>query len=259
MKIASTPSLFIFAALLCEVKPLIQQQQLTKYPGKHPFGIYANQQRVVVITGIGKVAMAGAVGYALSLFSGDPQAILLNIGIAGHRRHPLGSLFLADKIIDKDSGKSFYPQLPFKVSCQTAAIQTLSKPLTDYHEDYLCDMEASAFYEIAGKFSSNELIHSLKIVSDNAQSSPAQINEALVVDWLTQQLEAIEKVISALLKLVQHLPASDDSLLQLLTRQFHFTSSNTIKLKGLLQRWQVLNAPAEFDLQAFNAKNGKDL
>lgn len=254
-----SPSIFVFIALSCEAGPLIRNWRLKKHPHKHPFAIYTNDERVVVVTGIGKVAMAGAVGYTLSMFCDAQQPILLNLGIAGHRNHSLGALYLADKIIDNDTGKKFYPQLPFSIACETGTVATLATPVTDYAESCLYDMEAAAFYEMAVKFSSSELIQCLKIVSDNALSSIEAISENLVNEWISLHQDAIETLIERLVVGRRVLPDVNNEVYGQLTEQFHFTASNAVKLKNLLQRWQLLMSGHELSWKNAGAKNGKEL
>jgi adenosylhomocysteine nucleosidase len=254
-----SPSIFVFIALNCEARPLIRSRRLKKHPGKHPFAIYTGDERVVVVTGFGKVAMAGAVGYTLSMFPDAQQPLLLNLGIAGHSRHSLGSLYLADKIVDQDTGKKFYPQLPFAIACETATVATLAKPRAGYAEDYLYDMEAAAFYEMAVKFSSNELIHSLKIVSDNALSSLEAISENLVDEWISRHLDAIDHLIARIVNGKRLLPELNDEAYEQLMARFHFTASNSVKLKNLLQNWQLVTADRRLSWSDLDAGNGKEL
>jgi nucleoside phosphorylase len=253
------PSLFVFVALPCEAKPLIQRWRLKKHPHKHPFAIYTDNERTVVVTGIGKVAMAGAVGYTLSLFQGPQHLLLVNFGIAGHCQHNLGSLYLADKIVDNDTGKKFYPQLPFGTACETASVATLAKPQEGYAGDYLYDMEAAAFYEIACKFSSSELIHSLKIISDNTQSPLANISEDSVECWIAQHLDTIDNLLVKLDNCRCALPSIASEVYEQLATQFHFTASNAVRLKTLLQSWKLLNPNCELDWRNADVANGKGL
>lgn len=257
---ASSPSNFIFTALPCEAKPLILNWKLKKILDKHPFAIHANSESIVVVTGIGKIAMAGAVGYALSLFSGEPLPILLNLGIAGHKLHDLGSLYLANKIINKETGKIFYPQFPLLPGFKTTCLETQDRPRQDYaDDDCLYDMEAAAFYEIACKFSCGELIHSLKIISDNHLSPLDNISEDMVIGLVSQNLDEIGDLVALLGKSRSRLPLTDDSLFRQLTAQFHFTASNAVKLKGLLQNWQLQYPDDQLKLEEIDAKNGKSL
>ncbi|MGZ5056534.1 MAG: hypothetical protein ACXWAT_16540 [Methylobacter sp.] len=254
-----SPSLFVFIALPCEARPLIQHWHLKKDIRKHPFAIYADDERLVVITGLGKIAMAGALGYTLSMFPDIHLPVLLNLGIAGHRRHELGSLYLADKIVDAETGKKFYPQLPFSLSCQTCSVSTQTRPDSNYTENFLYDMEASAFYEMAVKFSSSELIHCLKIVSDNLQSSLENINEPLVEDWCVQQLPTIDQLATRLERLRQTFPIATSELHEQLLGEFHFTATSAAKLKALLNRWHLLKGAEIPAWRDANPRSGKEV
>lgn len=223
------------------------------------FTIYANAERVLVISGVGKIAMAGAVGYALALFPRQQSPILINFGIAGHCHEALGALCLGHKIIDSQSERVFYPQLPLAISCATYVVATHAKPQVEYVEDSLYDMEAAGFYEMAVKFSSSELIHVLKIISDNAQSSIANINEERVGEWVNRQLDIIDAFLVQLTQLRHLLLFPLPSELQFLLEEFRFSVTGLIKLKSLLQRWTLLRGNEVLAWQAAKPRSGKEL
>ena len=195
--------------------------------------------------------------YTLSKFSQAQSPILLNIGIAGHRLADLGRCFLADKIVNTCTGRKFYPQFPFRHGYATAAVLSLSKPQTDYIDASLYEMEAAGFYEIASRFSSSELTHSLKIVSDNGQTSLEDINVDLVGDWLAEQLPDIGLLIGQLKACRRQLVGDDDGQYQQLLMQYHFTASGAVKLKSLLQK-RLLLCP-ELAIEINSQKNAKQL
>lgn len=222
--------------------------------------MYANPERVVVISGIGKVAMAGAVAFTMAWFRVERLPVLINLGIAGHCHANLGTLFLAYKVIDHETSRSFYPQLPFDLPCATHNVKTYSKPCTDYQEDVLCEMEAAGFYEIAIKFSSSELIQVIKIISDNTVSPTTTINELTVTAAITSQTSVIDTVINQLISIRTPILSDGIHHSQLLTG-FHLTVSSSLKLNALLQRWYLLKGTdsTEFEAFAANASNAKEL
>ena len=251
---------FIFVALPCEAKSFIQAWHLKKQATKQPFATYSNTETVVVITGIGKIAMAAAVGYTMAQFSSRTPPIMLNVGIAGHRSEVLGSCFLVDKITDAETNRRFYPQFAFNKSCQTLPLISLSEADGEYADDNLRDMEASAFYEIAIKFSSSELIHCLKIVSDNIESPLGNIREDIVTDMLATRVPEVEELLAVLISLKRSLP--DDSPHELyvqLLDQFHFTVANAAKLKTLLTRWKALCDENALPINQANLGSAKEL
>lgn len=255
-----TPKVLVFCALLCEARPLIKAWCLERLPSsEHPFAIYVGGDRAIVITGIGKINMAGAMGYVLALFGNPKAPVLINLGIAGHRSASIGELCLGHKIIDKETGRCFYPQLPFTVPCATYSVITHAMPETSYTDDCLCEMEAAGFYELAVKFSSSELIQVVKIVSDNPQSSLAGISENRVEDWITSQLAVIDELVAQLISLWQLNQAAAMPLYQELLGQFHFSVTNALRLKNLLQRWWLLRGDDSLAWEGGNIRNAKEL
>jgi len=256
---SKTPLVFVFCALPCEAKSLIQAWKLTKQLRFQPFAVYANAERVVTVTGIGKTAMAGAVGYVMATLCADPMPVLLNIGIAGHRNQARGSLRLASKVVDVDTGKRFYPQLPFSPPCKTSELVTCAKPNNDYDVERLYDMEASAFYEVAVKFSSAELIHCLKIVSDNQDFSVEMISEAAVDAWCSAGMETIERLICCLQSVRQAIPVAASSQYEEIEQAFHFTATNASRLKALLNRWSLVGGGELLNWRESGCRNSKEL
>ncbi len=233
------PQIFIFTALDCEARPLIEFYRLKKNMDSL-FPMYCADNRILTVTGMGKVSMAAGVAYALAFISNTRQPIMLNIGIAGHYDWPLGTLAIADKIVDSDSGKRFYPLLPARCDIRSGEIQTQSQPHTDYAVSKLYDMEASAFYEIALKFSTVELCHCIKIISDNIHHSISAINPNQTKTWIAEQLPAINDYIDKLSGLQATLKTPELPGYPSILNTWHFTIAQQIKLLHLLQRWYAL-------------------
>ncbi|MGZ5050511.1 MAG: hypothetical protein ACXWF8_05565 [Methylobacter sp.] len=244
----SSYRIFIYTALPCEAKPLVEHFDLKKSAAIQPFAVYSNRDMCLTVTGLGKSAMAAGVAYSQALFPGsDP--ILVNIGIAGHKNHALGGLFLIDKITDADSARNYYPPLIFTPPCPTANLRTVSKPQAVYDPHSLCDMEASAFYETATRFSSGELIQCLKVISDNETSPAANIQPKHVESMIAARMMEIETVLAELKRLVELIAAPPNRAFDRLLQQYHFTVSEQGQLKHRLSRWSALTgteAP-EFD------------
>ena len=241
MKNKMSPEIFVFIALDCEAKPVINYFNLKKENINYPFPIYKNNNIVLTVTGVGKVAMAGAVAHTLAIFPDSQMPVMINIGIAGHRGQAIGSLFMAMKIVDTDSGKKFYPPLVGNNCLETSEIKTTSVPCTSYSEDCLIDMEASAFYEMAVRFTSSELIHSLKVVSDNESSSIDKIQAKLVSQWIASQMTEIELLLKQLVMLRESAVSIELKEYKEMIERWHFTVSGKIKFKTLLMRWKVLS------------------
>jgi len=231
---------YFFVALPCEAKPIIRHFKLKKDLSITAFSIYRNEQFCLTVTGLGKSAMAAGVAYTFARFPSVIDSVLLNIGIAGHCSHKLGSLFAAEKIIDTESKRAYYPQLVAKPPCATAIINTVAQTQTDYKDHSLYEMEASAFYEIAIRFSSSELIQCLKIISDNEQYSTTQINATQVSQWISDVLPLIEQYSQTL----RTLSALQQEIMMPYYAEildtFRFSSHEKTQLKSLLNKRALL-------------------
>ncbi|MCK5188911.1 MAG: hypothetical protein KAR12_02520 [Methylococcales bacterium] len=253
------PKIFIFIALDCEARPVVSFFDLKKENVNHPFSIYKHNNIILTVTGVGKVAMAGAVAYTLAIFPDSQIPVLINIGIAGHRSQAIGSLFMAIKVVDKDTGKKFYPQLTGNGFLETSEIKTTSAPCSEYSADCLIDMEASAFYEMAVRFTSSELIHSLKVVSDNESSSIDKIHPRLVSLWIAKQMTEIDQLLKHLVNLRESIAPIELKKYHELVKKWHFTVSGKIRLKTLLMRWKVLSDEEWLYSSEENFNNGKEV
>jgi adenosylhomocysteine nucleosidase len=253
------PRIFIYAALPCEAKPLVEHFKLKKDTAVQPFAVYSNQDICLTVTGLGKSAMAAGVAYTQALFASAEHPVLVNIGIAGHKNHAVGSLFLIDKITDADNKKSYYPPLVFTPPCPAANIQTVSKPQLVYDLQHLCDMEASAFYETAVRFSTGELIHCLKVISDNESSPVENIQPKQVASLIAAHIATIEALLAELSRLAAMVAVPEPKLFEELIQRYHFTASEQGQLKNRLSRWAALTDAQvpEFDKDLL--PKGKDV
>jgi adenosylhomocysteine nucleosidase len=249
---------FLFTALPCEAKPLIDAYKLKKDTSVHAFNIFRNDEIVLTVTGIGKTSMAAGVAYSQALFpSSNP--ICLNLGIAGHQEYLVGSLFLADKITDNETGRHYYPPLTFTPPCPTSELITFAKPQAAYPDSALCDMEASSFYETAIRFSTGELCQCIKVISDNAALPASQIQAQKVSLLIHDQLPAIKQVVAELTRLSCSLPANGDKVLfQLIGTRYRFSVSEQIQLTKSLNRWAVITNNSELNPDTIPAKTGKE-
>jgi adenosylhomocysteine nucleosidase len=258
MKALPTPKTFIYTALPCEAKPFIDYYRLKKNTTIQCFAVYSGNNICLTVTGIGKSAMAAGIAYTQALYSSDPNPILLNIGIAGHKEHKIGSLYLINKITDAESERRYYPPLVFTPRCLTHSLQTASKPQLSYHPLHLCDMEASAFYETATRFSSSELIQCLKIVSDNEASSIKNIQHNQVSILIAAHLPTVAVILAELTKLAGLLYTPELDEFNHVVHRYRFTVNEQIQLKKLLSRWQLVNGNNTLEWVIESAKNGKD-
>ncbi len=248
---------YIFTALPCEAKPLITHFKLKKETSIAPFAIYTRGSIVLTVSGVGKSAMAAAVAYVFALFPAESLAVVLNVGVAGHKDYELGALFAAEKIIDGDRNKSYYPAIVTDLPCLTQSITTVSQAQLHYKTESLYDMEASAFYEIAVRFSSSELIQSLKVISDNENNAVEQITPAKVSAWIQEQLSEIEVCIKNLQSINSEYNTVVLTEYPQIIQQWRFSAHEKLQLKRLLSRWKILSKDKLLDLDQAQDFTGK--
>lgn len=232
----------IVIALACEAKSLIQHYNLQLQSSESGFRIYQNQDMHLIVCGVGKTSVAAACDHLHSLNKQYEAAAWLNVGIAGQRDLALGSPVVAHKITDAASQQYWFPTLLFKPPCDTLEIITVDEPIQQYSGHYVYDMEASAFYITANRYAPSELVHSLKIISDNQHESTDKINAKLVrklmqqglqqIDYMIQQLQTLSRTFAG----IKALPLDYERCL----RYWHFSTYQQHQLKRLLQRWQAL-------------------
>lgn len=244
----------LVVAIHCEAKPLIQHLRLQKQACKD-YALYTGEELNLIICGVGKLAAAMACAWlqGLNTTSSRSDSAWLNIGIAGHGYQPLGNGFLAHRISEQDSDRYWYPGFPFKRPCPSAALVTVDAAESRYHDNALYDMEGAGFFAACQRFSSVELIHCFKVVSDNRFSGIENINEAYASELISGQLSTIDDIIKCLQQSRQGLartqeppPYYADCL-----QRWHFSHYQRKQLHQLLWRRQALlpdiALPDEFD------------
>ncbi len=250
---------YFFTALECEAKPLINHFKLKKDLSVTAFTIYRNADIALTVTGIGKAAMAAGVAYTLALFPTDSLPILLNVGIAGHRYYELGTVFVANKISDHETGRSYYPQLVCAPPCTTHRLVSVGQVQADYPSSAIYEMEAAAFYQTALRFSSSELIQCIKVISDNKENPSTQIKPAQVTRWISDALSLIEQFSQQLNALASLPPVfHTDSYADLMT-QWHFTNSEKKQLYRLLNKRAVLSEHKALNVSDLPYTSAKEL
>ncbi len=252
----------IFCALHCEAQPLIQHFKLTELKQYDLFRVYqsADKEISLTITGVGKLNAASAVSYHHACVNTTGSDIWLNIGVAGHADIAIGDIHLVNKITDEHDNISWYPQIIFKSPCESTNLITLDKPSTEY-QDALFDMEVSAFYQMAIRLGTTELIHCIKIVSDNKEQSTSTVNADKVKKIIAAQTPAIEKIIYNLKPFSSELSSiiSEPMHYQDVIKKWHFTQSEKLQLSRLLRQWTV-RFPNEDVMQSItDNKTGKSI
>jgi len=243
-------------ALPCEAKPLIRHYRLKKRRDCHAFPVYLNAHIALIVSGSGKTSAAAACAF-LQVYTGNrSDAVWINLGIAGHSNAEVGTMFVVDKITDAETLHNWYPQSVFKVGLPSACLKTVACVEKEYSEALLYDMEAAGFYPTALRFSTAELVHCIKLVSDNAVSGRSEITRAWVTELMTAAVESVVLFASELLDIAAQITSDDcDQALQAILQKAHFSQSQSQQLNQLLKRYQILSGEPQMPVEIWQNTN----
>ncbi|NNE38779.1 MAG: hypothetical protein HKN08_10785 [Gammaproteobacteria bacterium] len=234
----------IITAFHTEALPLIEKFQLKKLAKHNVFDTYINDDHStsLTISGLGKLNASAAVIHSANLFPESKKQCWVNLGIAGHHTIETGTLIIANKVIDESSSQNWYPQIIFETDIVKVPLTTIDTPTAAYPSESAVDMEASGFYSTASKVSTCELIHCLKIISDNEKHSFKSLDKQEVKLLIKNKIIQIEDILHTLKELTVDIYDSsyDIEIYQTLTAHIHFTHSEKLKLKNMLVKWDVL-------------------
>jgi nucleoside phosphorylase len=233
----------ILTALPAEAKPLIDHFRLKRVNQVRAYPLYCAQDIQLMVSGMGKIAAAMAVGYLQALQQNpETPSIWLNVGVAGHRDRMLGEAVLAHRIQEESSGHRYYPTLLFDPPCPTDEVLTVEQAQLDYPQAHTYDMEAAGFYQAALRFSSSELVHCLKLISDNPQHPAALVTAQQVQTLVADKVSCLDALVRQLRQLdraITSLYSEPDDFARI-ARQFHITVTQQNQLKKQLRHWYAL-------------------
>lgn len=189
----------VVVALMPEAKPLIESWGLSPILLDGPYSCFGNDDLALIVSGLGSDLAAAACGYLYGALDEKPAG-WLNVGIGGHADLPLGTLRLADQVVDLRGGVSFPMRLAGLPELQVAKITSYFQVEPRYPEGTVCDMESAGFVAACRRLTGPEGIAVLKVVSDNADHPVEDITPQLASDLLREHATEIRAVATALLK-----------------------------------------------------------
>ena len=237
-------------ALQAEARPLLDQYRM-ELAGEGPFQAFRGRvpdagEAWLIVSGHGKAAAAAATAYLHLLSGGHPDRVWLNVGIGGHCQRPVGEAHIAHKIQDAASGAAWYPQIVVDTPRTTAPLLTIEKVEEEYAPPWIYETEASGFFPTACRFSTVELVHCFKVISDNPETTLTRRTSAHVQGLIKEHLEGITEFAVALAGLareVEALAADPPGYREALER-WRFPATQQHRLRRLLRRLAIL-APGE--------------
>lgn len=247
-------------ALPSEARPIIEHYALQRSVDARHRHIYRAGSTQLIVSGVGKLASACAVGHLAALTPASIEGLWLNVGIAGHSTRPQGAIGIAHSITDKATSKNYYPAIAFAAPCASYAVSCFDQPTTTYDGDALCDMESSGFISAASRYSSVEFCHVLKVVSDNSASDFPSLNRERISELVGGSINVIEQCAHAMTHLAkQTYPSQYQHSLDETLGKWHFTATQKLQLRDLARRWSVLFPARELPLTTMNnSKNARE-
>jgi hypothetical protein len=232
----------LVVALAAESRPLIEHFRLSEDRSAIGFRVYQGENMRLVVTGMGRVACAAGVAALGERGRGSGMPAWLNVGIAGHADHPIGQGVHALSIVEAATRRRWYPVQVVELPGRGEALCTVDMPEAGYPDACVYDMEASAFYATALRYSTSEVIQVYKIISDNRDHGVETVERHGVRDSVARHLPAIERLVSALSGLAEDVNATQPKLAELdrIINRWHFTVSQQHQLRELMRQWETL-------------------
>ena len=188
----------VAVALDAEARPLIAHFQLEKLDALEPLSVYQRSDLVLIVAGVGKDSMASSVAALAKAIPSEEHSVWLNVGVAGHRNHEIGTAVLARRVIDEEGERVYSLSPPADLRLEMGDVRTVAHVETLYETHALYEMEAAAFCDRAFDLTSLELIQVLKIVSDNRRTGTLCVSARQVQGLVEESLPKVDLLVSSL-------------------------------------------------------------
>jgi nucleoside phosphorylase len=180
----------IITALPAESRVFIDALKL-RHVQTRGLRLYADDQHILLQTGLGKLKAAAATG---ALLQSRPEiTAVINAGVAGAAAD-IGSVHLAHQVVDAATGAQWFPHLPPQRTVDrmpTSRVLTVDSPDSEYQHGTTFDMEAAGIFMAASAYLSNDAMHCVKVVSDNASQPLTEFNPGQAVELMQASIPCV--------------------------------------------------------------------
>jgi adenosylhomocysteine nucleosidase len=199
---------YVVTALYWEAQPIIQKYKLKRNTVCRHFPVYQGNDMMLVVGGVGKMASAIATSYLLARGGAEQGTVVFNIGIcgSGSREYPIGMPVLIHQIIDKETGRQYFPDIliehPFlegNIETHNRVVKLQNSCATSLEEraDFV-DMESAGFFEAASHFVAPHQIYVIKVIGDYMDKT--NYNHDKVTCLIGGSLESIDEFVGKVKK-----------------------------------------------------------
>ncbi len=250
----------IVVALKCEAQPIIEVFKLTQSSNRQYFEIWHSDSILLIISGVGKIAAATAVGYASQIPS-HPIDLWVNFGIAGHCDLPLGSTVIPTSVTDATSKRVFYPVLHRALPEHALPLCTVDQVETSYKDQAIFDMEGSGFCYATAKFASLERIALFKMISDNRENPSGTLQKKRIHQLIScYAMNKFQDWLASFPKLFQESPRNCLSIPLQLLQKLRITQCERQILEKKLEQIAIIDPEegkrAFFEMHKARSKTG---
>lgn len=235
--------ILVVTALHCEARPIITHFKLKKDAGSTKFDVYSNEEMSLVVSGTGILKCAVATTFLLTYISAKRVSGIFNIGICGAVSPDIeiGTPVLFHKIVNTETGKTYYPDMLTPHCLTEGTLQSSSAPVVSDNpepiESGFVDMEAAGFMEAAGTFLPPHSIYCLKLVSDHLDR--LRLDPGFVGELIQKNLGIIENIMKTALALNtkknEILDSTDNRLLEDIGKRLMLS----VSMQHLLKDWAI--------------------
>ena len=248
-------------ALHAEAKPIIDHLGLTKHPLPSPFALFSDETYQLVVSGMGKQNIAHAVSFLHGRIT-CKNLPWLNVGLAGHGNAPLGEAFQIAKFTDQQNEQTGYPPQVFTTPLLKAFLKTCNQPSMEYHLNTAYDMEGSAFFESAYRYSNTELVQSIKIISDNPQNPVSHFDKSLVHSLISPQVPKIVSLSKEMIRAAKEIsaPSEIETLFTEINQIHTLTETQKHQIKKAIRHGKIVGiSDSQIRKLAHSERNAKEL
>lgn len=221
---------------------MIEALGLKKDPASRSLPIYKRDDKLLIISGIGKVRAGIATAHAIHTVAESEICNVINVGICGavSPNYRLGEAVIANKIWEKSTEREFYPDVLVSHGLREVSLGTFDKPVTSA-SGFSCDvvdMEASGVFQAAQLFLASHKLTFLKVVTDHLDVSPTNYSQMLrhyedsIGNWLPVLVNQPDLV-------PNEYPITDkqEELIQELVERMRLTASQSVQLRHAVMRF----------------------